>query len=150
MSPQTLSLSITTPLDVLFRADDIRSFRARDGSGEFGILPGHADFLTVLNACVARWQDAAGKTSYCAVRGGVLTVSGGSAIGIACREGILSDDLAALEQAIAQQRAGDIEASSRARVSEAKLHAKAVRQIMRRLAGRGVTDQDMPLEDLLQ
>ena len=148
--PAALSLSIATPLDVLFTADDIRSFRGRDESGDFGIQPGHADFLTLLSSCVVRWHDTTGKAGYCALRGGLMTVTGGQAIRIACREGVVGGDLVTLETVVAQKRAEDREASSRARVSQTKLHARAVRQIMRRLGGHGTADVDMVLEDLLK
>ena len=102
--PTTLSLSIATPLDVLFTADDIRSFRGRDESGDFGIQPGHSDFLTLLSSCVVRWRDATGKAGYCALRGGLMTVTGGNTIRIACREGVVGDDLATLEAMVARKR----------------------------------------------
>jgi F-type H+-transporting ATPase subunit epsilon len=47
MSP-TLRLSISTPASILVDAAEIASLRAEDESGSFGILAGHADFLTVL------------------------------------------------------------------------------------------------------
>ena len=67
------------------QADDIRSLRAEDASGSFGLLPGHVDFLTVLLPTVVRWQHAGGRAGFCAVEGGVLSMFGavvGSALGI--------------------------------------------------------------------
>ncbi|PHP66989.1 F0F1 ATP synthase subunit epsilon [Zhengella mangrovi] len=148
MRPTALSLVITTPLDVVFRSDRVVSFRAADASGDFGIQPGHADFLTVLGACVARWRDGRGTVSYCALRGGVLTVSEGRDIRVACREGVLGDDLASLEAVIAQERSDTEEAAARARIGEARLHAKAIRQIMRRLSGQGDADMERLLDEL--
>lgn len=150
MKPRSMSLVITTPLEILFSADDVRSFRARDDSGAFGILPGHADFLTAIPACVARWTDLGGRERFCTLRGGLLTVTGGAGIRVACREAVLGDDLQELEKIIARKREAEFVATSRARVTETKLHAKAVRQIMRRLAGRSVSETEMRLEDLLR
>ena len=53
-----LHLTVTTPMEVLVDATGVRSVRAEDASGAFGILPGRADFLTSLPASVLRWRDA--------------------------------------------------------------------------------------------
>ena len=42
---------------------------------------------------VVRWTRAGEATRYCALSAGVLTVSGGRRVAIACRRGMLSDDL---------------------------------------------------------
>jgi F-type H+-transporting ATPase subunit epsilon len=57
----SLHLIIATPAKVLADVEDIRSLRAEDDSGAFGVLPGHADLLTVLPPSVVRWtaQDIA-------------------------------------------------------------------------------------------
>lgn len=134
MAGATLSLIITSPLATIVEAHDIASFRADDESGGFGILPGHVDFLTAMPSSVARWRQAAGPWHYCALQGAVLTVSGGTAIRIACRAGILGDDLAALERDVRKNREAERQAAGSARVAQAKLHAKAIRQIMRHLS----------------
>ena len=43
-----MRLLITTPLSVVVDEDGILALRAEDATGSFGILPGHADFLTSL------------------------------------------------------------------------------------------------------
>ena len=139
MSDRTLSLSISTPEAVIVARADIRSLRAADASGDFGILPGHADLLTVLPASVVRFRAGDDVWQFCAVRGGVMTVSGGDRVAIACRQASLSDDLDALAAAIAADRAAGTDADRRARVDEMRLHARAVRQMLRYLRpdGRG-------------
>lgn len=133
-----LRLTITTPMEVLVDAAGVSALRASDESGSFGILPRHADFLTTLDASVVRWRGEAGDVHYCALRAGVLTVSDGQHVAIACREGVLGDDLAALEDRVADLRRKEREAGRTARVEEARLQAGAVRQIMRYLnAGKG-------------
>jgi F-type H+-transporting ATPase subunit epsilon len=126
-----LHLTIATPASVLVDADDVRSLRAEDSSGAFGVLPGHADLLTVLPTTVVRWTRAGEATRYCALSGGVLTISGGSRVAIACRRGTVGDDLATLEADVAAQRAAELDADRRARVEQLRLHARAVRQLMR-------------------
>ena len=127
-----LHLSIATPGDVLVDAADVSAVRAEDESGSFGILPGHVDLLTVLSPSVVRWR-ADGGTRYCAVLGGVLTVRGGAEVAIPCREGTVADDLAALETAVRQMREAAADEARRAKVDETRLHANAVRQLMRYL-----------------
>ena len=129
----TLHLTITSPMAVLVDAEDVRSVRAEDVSGGFGVLPGHTDLLTVLPASVVRWRKADGAEHYCAVRGGIFTVSNGSQVSVACREGVLGDDLERLEVAIHAERAELSDADRRARVEQTRLHARAVRQLMRYL-----------------
>ena len=72
-----LHLTIATPTRLLIDCPDVMSLRAEDESGGFGILPGHADFLTVLPASVVRWRLRDGSERVCALRAGVMTVRGG-------------------------------------------------------------------------
>jgi len=128
-----LHLTVTTPMEVLVDATGVRSVRAEDASGAFGILPGRADFLTSLPASVLRWRDAGGALHFCALRAGLLTVRDGSHVAVACREGILGDDLAALTAEVASLRSDEADADRRARVEQMRLHSQAVRQLMRYL-----------------
>ncbi|MFO1126586.1 MAG: hypothetical protein U1E25_15800 [Methylocystis sp.] len=54
-----LRLVIATPATLLVDVLTWRQFRAEDASGGFGVLPGHADFVTTLPACVLRWRTEA-------------------------------------------------------------------------------------------
>ncbi len=128
-----LHLTISTPSSVLVELPDAISVRAEDASGGFGILPGHADFLTVLPASVVRWRDGAGEAHYCAQGGGIFTVTGGNRVLVACRQGTLGDDLSTLEAQVQAMRAAGVDADRAARVAQTRLHANAVRQLMRLL-----------------
>lgn len=128
-----LHLTITTPSAVLVDRDDIVALRAEDPSGSFGILPGHADLLTVLPASVVRFRDTAGKTHFCVLRAGIFSVTSGRHVAIACRQGTVGDDLGALETSVETMRAAELDAARRARVEQVRLHADAVRQLMRYL-----------------
>jgi F-type H+-transporting ATPase subunit epsilon len=135
-----LHLTITTPAAVLVDRADVRSVRAEDDSGGFGILPGHADLLTVLPASVLRWRDGEGGMRYCAQSGGVMTVTSGRDVAVACRQGLIGDDLAALEAQVQAHRAAEKESGRQARVEQTRLHARVVRQLMRYLRpGQGST-----------
>jgi F-type H+-transporting ATPase subunit epsilon len=129
MSP-TLRLTLSTPASILVEAEAIVSLRAEDESGSFGILPGHADFLTVLTPSVLRWHDAENVERFCAVEEGVLRVSEGCRVNIACRHGVLGNSLAALEAQIAAAHASQIDTVRIARVEQTRLHAQAVRQLL--------------------
>jgi F-type H+-transporting ATPase subunit epsilon len=128
-----MRLTIATPLSVLVERTDVISVRAQDESGGFGILPGHADLLTVLPASVVRWRGADRIERYCVVGGGVLTVTGGRTVAVACRQGTTGDDLVQLEADVAAMRVAEADAGRRARVEQMRLHARAVRQLMRYL-----------------
>jgi F-type H+-transporting ATPase subunit epsilon len=136
-----LHLSVTTPLAVLVDEEGVQSVRAEDPSGSFGILPGHTEYLTVLPASVLRWRSAGGELRFCALRGGLITVEGGNRVAVACREGILGDDLGALEDDVMSLREADADADRRERVEQLRLHASAVREMMRFLRpGRANAD----------
>jgi F-type H+-transporting ATPase subunit epsilon len=129
MSP-TLRLSISTPASILVDAAEIASLRAEDESGSFGILAGHADFLTVLTPSVLRWRTADEVEHFCAVEEGVLRASEGSIVRIACRSAILGDSLTALEAQIDAAHASQLDTSRNTRVEQTRLHAQAVRQLL--------------------
>ena len=128
-----LHLTITTPAVVLVDSDDVASVQTEDASGSFGILPSHADLLTMLAPSVVRWRTVAGHTGFCAVKGGALTVSQGRRVAIACREGIVDASLQTLEERVRAVRAEQVEADRRARVAQVQLHMRAVRQLVRYL-----------------
>ena len=67
-----MKLRIVTPLDVPVDEDGVTALRAEDPSGSFGILQGHADFLTCLVTGVVRWtgQDGAPPPASAAGAGG--------------------------------------------------------------------------------
>ena len=128
-----MKLTVSTPLAVAIEADDVSAVRAEDDSGCFGILPGHADFLTALSVSVLTWRDGRGAEHHVALRGGVLDVRGGTHVAVATREAICGDDLAQLEdQVLAEFHRRQAEEQA-ARTDAQKLYLAAVRQIMRSL-----------------
>jgi F-type H+-transporting ATPase subunit epsilon len=129
----TLHLTVTTPAQILVASDNVVAVRAEDQSGSFGILPGHADLLTVLVPSVLRWRTADGAARFCAVRGGVFTILSGRDVAVACREGVVGDSLEDLEAKVRTVRAQELEADRKARVEQVRLHALAVRQLVRYL-----------------
>lgn len=132
MSHAPFHLLITTPQRILVDRDDIVALRAEDASGSFGLLPGHVDFLTVLSPSVVRWRCRANSRAYCAVHNGVLSLEGRE-LRIACREGVVGDDLEALETQVHQARENERDTVRQARVEQLRLHTQAVRHLVRYL-----------------
>jgi F-type H+-transporting ATPase subunit epsilon len=149
MMPAAMKLEISTPLEIVVEAQDVASFRAADASGDFGIMPGHVDMLAVLETSVVRWWAATGSWHFCALRGGVLAVENGDTIRIACRTAITGDDLSRLEREVREYREAETDAARRARVAQTRLHAQAIRQIMRHIAD-GTASEAAELEGLMQ
>lgn len=130
-----MRLVITTPTAIAVDAEAV-AVRAEDESGSFGILRGHADFVTALTDGVVSWTGADGARRHCAVRRGVLTVTGGDRVAIATREAVPGDDLASLERDIVAAFETRTDADRAARTEVLKLQAKAIRQIVATLAAR--------------
>jgi F-type H+-transporting ATPase subunit epsilon len=124
---------ITTPAAVVVDDSAVAAVRAEDESGSFGILAGHADFLTALTVSVVSWRRDDGAQRYCAVRYGVLSVSGGNRVAIATREAVVGDDLGHLEHMVLAGFRDSIEAERTARTGSLRLEMNAIRQIVRYL-----------------
>jgi F-type H+-transporting ATPase subunit epsilon len=139
-----LHLVLSSLGTVLVDQSGVRSMRAEDASGGFGLWPGHADFLTVLSVGVLSWRDREGAWHHAALRGGVLSLRRGAELAIATREAMASDDLVQLEhQVLAQlrQREG-VEAAQRRQSRQ--LEVSALRELVRPLKPRGLPTGDWP------
>ncbi len=126
-----MKLTIATPLAIIVESDAIAHLRAEDETGAFGILPGHADFLTALSVSVASWRDRDGIEHHAALRGGMLEVREGDEIAIATREAIVSDDLHHLETEVLATFRRGMEDERVARTDAQRLYLAAIRQICR-------------------
>ncbi len=140
-----MRLIVTTPMALVVEADDVRHVRAEDETGAFGILPGHADFVTVLDVSVISWRNHADENHHVAVRGGVLTVRDGSLVEVATRDAVGEDTLRKLGDAVLTRFRDEAKAEEDSRVSSARLHLAAIRQLQRYLeAGRSTIPQAPP------
>lgn len=129
-----MRLRITDPTTILVdRA--VVSVGAEDSSGSFGILPGHADLLAALEVSVVSWRDADGRPGYCAVRNGVLTVSGGRQVSVATREGHVGDDLDQLDKVVLARYREHADTERTGRTAAAKLRMQAIRYMVAALQG---------------
>jgi F-type H+-transporting ATPase subunit epsilon len=132
-----MRLRIITPLEVVVDEADVLAVRAEDASGDFGILPRHADFLTSLAISVVSWKSRDETRHYCAVRHGVLTVERGETVAIATREAVVSDDLARLDETVLARFHAEIETERTERAESTRLQLNAIRQIMQYLRPDG-------------
>ena len=130
-----MRLRITDPTAIVVDRE-VASVRAEDASGSFGILPGHADFLTALELSVVSWREADGRTGHCAVRNGILTVSDGKDVAIATREAHVSEDLDQLEAVVLAGYRRHRDAERTTRTASAKLRMQAIRRMVEALQGR--------------
>ena len=124
-----MKLVVSTPTALVVEVAGVTHIRAEELSGGFGILPGHADFLTVLAPSVLTWRTAAGE-GHVVVRGGVLTVAErGQLVRVATREAVAAADLHGLETDVVRRFADEQERERQARAQTARLQVAAVRRI---------------------
>ena len=133
-----MRLQIVTPLAVVVD-EDIDSLRAEDASGGFGILPGHAPFLTALAISIVSWRGGRGER-FCALRGGVLTVTDGTTIGIASREAVPGNDLSTLDSDVLARFQSDAEAERGEHMETMRLQMHAIRHMISRLHPGGTRE----------
>jgi len=126
-----MKLTIVTPLAVVVESDGVAHLRAEDETGAFGILPGHADFLTALAVSVVTWRDEGGVEHHAAARGGMLEVRGGDEISIATPEAVAGDELHRLEAEVLARFRHEIAEEQAARTDAQRLYLAAIRQIER-------------------
>ena len=126
-----MRLSVVTPLAIVIEVGDVAHLRGEDATGAFGILPGHADFLTALAVSVATWRDDRGIEHHVALRGGMLEVRDGNTIAIATPEAVVGDDLHGLETEVLAKFRRQLVQEQAARTDAQRLYLAAIRQIVR-------------------
>lgn len=114
----TLSFSLVSPERELF-SGDVKQVDAPGIEGEFGVLPQHAPFMTVLKPGVVRIHEASGVTPVF-VRGGFADVTP-AGLTILAEEAVrLSDvDAGALDAEIAKVKSDATDPGDEARKSRA-------------------------------
>ena len=124
-----MKLTVATPLAVVTDVDGVTHVRAEDETGAFGILPGHADFLTALTVSVVTWRDEHAIEHHLAVRRGMLSMRNGQIVTIATREAIADDDLHRLRSEVLASFHHRAEEEQTARADAQRLYLAAIRQI---------------------
>lgn len=140
-----MKLLITTPTATVAAVDGVRHVRAEDETGAFGIMEGHADFLTVLPISVVTWDYGGATEGFALVRGGILTVHHGDLVEIAARGAFSRDELSALGSEAVRELEQDEELEDTSRTSDTRLHLATIRQMQRVLqAARGGDSRRSP------
>ena len=114
---------------VLVDAAGVRSVRAQDATGSFGLWPGHEDLLAVLSVGLLSWRDAQDAWHWCALRSGVLTLQRGCELQIASREAVLGDDPAQLERTVLEQLRQRQQTEDHARRESHQIEVQLLRQL---------------------
>lgn len=128
-----MRLDITTPFTTVLQTDAAAHIKAEDSSGAFGILQGHADFITVLEVSVLTWRDGQDREHYVALRGGMLSVRDGNAVIVATPEAVAGEDLRRLEADVITRFQRQLDEERAAHTAAQRLHLAAIRQVMRLL-----------------
>ena len=128
-----MRLSIRTPLAVVMDETNVTYVRAEDETGAFGILEGHADFLTTLAVCVVTWR-CGEQTSQVAVRGGILRVCSGNHVSIATREAVGEQSLASVGRAVLERMRLQVESEEASHLVGTRMELATIRQIERYVA----------------
>ena len=148
-----MRLTVSTPLAIITDSERVAHVRAEDATGAFGILPGHADFLTALSLAVVSWRDFEGHEHHLAVRGGMLEVRDGKLITLATREAIAGEDLGWLRTEVLAAFRRRTDEEKKSRTDAQRLYLAAIRQICRYLrphTSAGPSESMTQLEDLEQ
>ncbi len=148
-----MRLTVSTPLSIITDSEGVAHVRAEDDTGAFGILPGHANFLTALSLSVVSWRDLKGGEHHLALRGGLLQVQDGNLVTIATREAIAGDNLEWLQSEVLATFRRRTDEEKKSRTDAQRLYLAAIRQICRylrpaRFAVQG--ERAAQLEDLGQ
>lgn len=131
-----LHLVLSSLGSVLVDEAGVRSVRAQDASGGFGLWPGHADLLSLLGVGVLSWRDAQQHWHYCAVSGGVLTLQRGCELQVATREAVLGEDLDHLEHQVLARLREREQVEQAARRQSRHLEVQVLRELIRPLQRR--------------
>lgn len=84
------------------RVENVHSFVGEDATGWFGILPGHARFMTCLSVGLARFRHAEGDWRYLATPGALLHFVDG-ALYVCARRYALDDDCERIARVLTEQ-----------------------------------------------
>ena len=126
-----MRLTVTTPLSILIDVSDVSYVLAEDDTGSFGILPGHADFMTLLSISVITWRNSLDKNHFLAVRGGILKVRNGQKIEIATREAASEDELARLGDKVLKHFRQRANIEEKTRFSSTRLQVATLMRLQR-------------------
>jgi len=124
-----MRLVVTTPTAVIEDVGSLCHIRAEDETGAFGILQGHADFVTILPVSVITWRAADDREGFVLVWGGFLSVRNGNLVEVAARNAFRQGELSALGETALEELVQSRSFEEETRTSEARLHLATIRQV---------------------
>jgi F-type H+-transporting ATPase subunit epsilon len=110
------------------RVENVVSFVGTDASGSFGILPGRARFMTILDYGLARYQTSEGDWRYLACPGAVLRFSGNE-LTVNTRRYLCDQDYERISGLLAGQLADEEEALKSVKDNLQKLEHELFRRL---------------------
>jgi len=75
MNDSLFTLRIATPPKIIEK--QIKAIRLKDGTGFFGIMKGHINFVTALEPSLCYYLDENDREVFLAVDGGIVSIKGG-------------------------------------------------------------------------
>ena len=133
MSPFVLHLEAATQYE---RIEDVLSFVAEDASGSFGIQPGHARFVTVLEFGLASFRTASAGWRYVAAPGAVVRFARNE-LHLATRRYVCGADYERIRDALRQQLRAEEDALREIRLSLRRLEESMLRRLWQLARGEG-------------
>jgi F-type H+-transporting ATPase subunit epsilon len=110
------------------RIDGVASFVGEDASGSFGILPGHARFMTSLELGLARFRRLNESWQYLATPGAVLYFKD-NLLNVCTRRFFLDDDYDRISDALTRQLLAEEEALREVKQSLVQLEQEVLKRL---------------------
>jgi len=112
------------------RIDDVASFVGADATGSFGLLAGHARFMTCLDLGLARFRCRNGEWQYLALPGGVLYFHD-NVLSLCTRRYFIDADYGRITDALTRQLLAEEESLREVKQSLAQLEQEVMRRLWR-------------------
>jgi F-type H+-transporting ATPase subunit epsilon len=118
------------------RFGDVRSFIGEDASGSFGLMAGHARFMTSLVFGLARFADASGHWRFLAMPGGLLYFNDNE-LTVSTRHYLIDADYARISSAIGEQLLAEEEMLLDVKQSLRRMEEEMLRRLWEMRRGGG-------------
>ena len=112
------------------RIENVGSFVGEDASGSFGLLPGHARFMTCLELGLARFRCREGDWQYLALPGGVLYFRD-NILNLCTRRYFIDADYGRIIEVLTRQLLAEEESLRDVKKSLAQLEQEVMRRLWR-------------------
>lgn len=110
------------------RIENVASFVGEDATGSFGILAGHAYFMTCLELGLARFRCLEGDWQYLAQPGGLLVFQD-NVLSLCTRRYFLDADYARITEALTRQLLAEEESLREVKKSLAQLEQEVLKRL---------------------